>query len=131
MTINFDNALGIHDEALRFRSQRSEVLANNLANADTPGFKARDIDFDSVLSQARDGLMLEATHVRHMADDGRDTGAAPELLYRNPIQPSIDDNTVDSQVELSKFMENSMQFQSSFQFLNGSIQGLKKSITGE
>jgi len=131
MTINFDNALGIHDEALRFRSQRSEVLANNLANADTPGFKARDIQFDSVLDEARQGLAMQASHADHLGGSGNSAAGTPEMLYRNPTQPSIDGNTVDAQAEMARFMQNSMDFQSSFQFLNGSIQGLKKAITGE
>ena len=131
MTINFDNALGIHDEALRFRSQRSEVLANNLANADTPGFKARDIQFESLLNQAQDGLAMEVSHADHFRGDGATANGGPEMLYRNPTQPSIDGNTVNSQAETARFMQNSMDFQSSFQFLNGNIQGLKKAITGE
>lgn len=134
MTINFNNALGIHEEALHLRSQRSEVLANNLANADTPGFKARDIDFKAALDQAQsnqDGMALEASHAGHMSGSGSQTNGGEELLYRNPIQPSIDGNTVDSQVEMAKYTENSMDFQASFQFLNSSIQGLKKAIKGE
>lgn len=134
MTINFDNALGIHEEALHLRSQRSEVLANNLANADTPGYKARDIDFKAALDQAKgmqDGMALEASHSGHMGGNGSLEDGGGELLYRNPSQPSIDGNTVDSQTEMAKYTENSMDFQASFQFLNKSIQGLKKAITGE
>lgn len=132
MTINFDNALGVHEDALQLRSRRSEVLANNLANADTPGYKARDIDFKAALEQAQgeqDGMGLEASHGAHMSGSGGEGG--PELMYRNPSQPSIDGNTVDSQVEMSKYTENSMDFQASFQFLNSSIKGLKQAIKGE
>ena len=134
MTINFNNALGIHDEALHLRSQRSEVLANNLANADTPGFKARDIDFRAALEQAQgmqEGVAMETTSPGHLQAGGNMGSGEAELLYRNPTQPSIDGNTVDSQIEMSKYMENSMDFQASFQFLNSSIQGLKKAIKGE
>ena len=134
MTINFDNALGVHEDALHLRSKRSEVLANNLANADTPGFKARDIDFKAALDQAQgmqEGVALETSSPGHMQGGNGMGGGEPELLYRNPTQPSIDGNTVDSQIEMSKYMENSMDFQASFQFLNSSIQGLKKAITGE
>lgn len=134
MTINFDNALGVHEDALHLRSKRSEVLANNLANADTPGFKARDIDFRAALEQAQgmqEGVAMETSSPGHMQGNNGMGSGGPELLYRNPTQPSIDGNTVDSQIEMSKYMENSMDFQASFQFLNSSIQGLKKAITGE
>lgn len=132
-TISFDNALGIHDDALRLRSQRSEVLANNLANADTPGYKARDIDFQAALQEAQgqqDGMAMAASDPSHMPADGTG-GGSPELMYRNPIQPSIDGNTVDTQTEMSKYMRNSMEFQASFQFLNSSIKGLKDALAGQ
>ncbi|MEQ6884807.1 flagellar basal body rod protein FlgB [Salicola sp. Rm-C-2C1-2] len=132
-TISFDNALGIHDDALRLRSQRSEVLANNLANADTPGYKARDVDFQAALQQAQgqqEGMTMAASDAAHMSADGAG-GGSPELMYRNPIQPSIDGNTVDTQTEMSKYMRNSMEFQASFQFLNSSIKGLKDALAGQ
>ncbi|MGM0450269.1 MAG: flagellar basal body rod protein FlgB [Pseudomonadota bacterium] len=131
-TISFDNAFGVHEDALRLRSQRSEVLANNLANADTPGYKARDIDFEAALQQAQgqqDGMAMAASDSGHMSGGGAE-GDGPELMYRNPIQPSIDGNTVDSQTEMSKYMRNSMDFQASFQFLNSSIKGLKNALSG-
>ena len=132
-TISFDNAFGVHDDALRLRSQRSEVLANNLANADTPGFKARDIDFKAALQQAQgqqDDMAMAASDPGHMTGGGG-SGGSPELMYRNPIQPSIDGNTVDTQTEMSKYMRNSMDFQASFQFLNSSIKGLKDALAGQ
>lgn len=132
-TISFDNAFGIHDDALRLRSQRSEVLANNLANADTPGFKARDIDFQAALQQAQgqqEGMTMAASDAGHMTGEGAG-GGNPELMYRNPIQPSIDGNTVDTQTEMSKYMRNSMEFQASFQFLNSSVKGLKDALGGQ
>ncbi|MFO7787557.1 MAG: flagellar basal body rod protein FlgB [Halospina sp.] len=130
-TISFDNALGIHDDAMRLRSQRSEVLANNLANADTPGYKARDIDFQAALKEAQgqqEGMAMTAADSGHMTGEGAGDGN-PDLMYRNPIQPSIDGNTVDTQTEMSKYMRNSMDFQASFQFLNSSIKGLKNAIS--
>ncbi|MFE8069598.1 flagellar basal body rod protein FlgB [Marinobacteraceae bacterium S3BR75-40.1] len=130
MTINFNNALGIHERALYMRTERAEVLANNLANADTPGFKARDIDFRAALDAAqRDQLPLESTNPGHMGLPG--DGDVPNLKYRVPAQPSIDGNTVDTQVELAHYMRNSMDFQSTFQFLNGKFKGLTAAIKGE
>ncbi|XOZ34393.1 flagellar basal body rod protein FlgB [Halomonadaceae bacterium KBTZ08] len=132
-TISFDNAFGVHDDALRLRSQRSEVLANNLANADTPGYKARDFDFQAALQDAQgqqEGMAMTVSDPGHMGGAGTG-GGTPELMYRNPSQPSIDGNTVETQREISEYMRNSMEFQASFQFLNGSVKGLKNAISGQ
>jgi flagellar basal-body rod protein FlgB len=132
MAISFDKALGIHEQALQARVKRAEVLANNLANADTPGFKARDLDFRAMMAKAKDsmsGLSLNRTHEQHLdaaASDGSD-----ELLYRVPYQPSVDGNTVDAQQEQSRFMRNAMDFQASFQFLSSKFSGLTKALKGE
>lgn len=136
MAISLDKALGIHQPALEARVKRAEVLANNLANADTPGFKARDIDFSAMMQKAQQelsGLGMEKTHERHMDLDAGSGSMAPdsELLYRVPHQPSVDGNTVDSQQEQSRFMRNAMEYQASFQFLNGKVTGLKKAISGQ
>ena len=135
MAISLDSAMGIHEQALHARVKRAEVLANNLANADTPGFKARDIDFSSMMEQARQslgGVSMEKTHERHMdtSSDGP-MGQSSELLYRVPHQPSVDGNTVDAQQEQARFMRNAMDYQASFEFLNGKINGLKKAISGQ
>lgn len=132
MAITFDNALGIHPQALEARVKRAEVLANNLANADTPGFKARDVDFRAMMQQAQEqvgGMQMARTHHAHL--DTSPAGVGADLLYRNPDQPSVDGNTVDSQQEQSRFMRNAMDFQASFQFLNSKFAGLRKAITGE
>lgn len=132
MAITFDKALGIHQHALESRVKRAEVLANNLANADTPGFKARDLDFQAMMQKAQDnmsGFGMEKTHSAHMDASG---GAADsDLLYRVPNQPSVDGNTVDAQAEQTRFMRNAMDYQASFQFLNGKFTGLTKALKGE
>ncbi|MDX5299018.1 MAG: flagellar basal body rod protein FlgB [Gammaproteobacteria bacterium] len=131
MTISFDRALGIHERALATRVQRAEVLANNLANADTPGFKARDIDFRAVLAQAGQSgeLSMQRTHANHLPlTDG---AGSVDVLYRNPLQPAIDGNTVDTQYELAQYTRNAMDYQSSFQFLNSKFKGLVSAIKGE
>lgn len=133
MAINFENALGIHERALAFRSQRAEVLASNLANADTPNYKARDIDFKDALTQAQSSSTKSAmtnTHGRHIQGE---TVASinDDLLYRNPHQPSIDGNTVEEQVEHAAYMENALDFQTSFTFLNSKFKGLTSAIRGE
>lgn len=132
MAISFDKALGIHELALNTRVRRAEVLANNLANADTPGYKARDLDFRAILAQAGgdgSGLELARSDPGHMS--AGDSGADGELMYRNPLQPSIDGNTVDAQQEQAAFMRNAMDYQASFQFLNNSFTGLTKALRGE
>lgn len=133
MAISFDKALGIHDDALTMRSQRAEVLANNLANADTPGFKARDIDFRAALkdaSESQSGAAMERTNDRHMGTGGAMTERAA-LLYRVPHQPSVDGNTVETQQEQSRYMRNAMDFQASFQFLSSKFKGLSSAIKGQ
>ena len=133
MTINFDKALGIHQQALQVRSQRAQVLANNLANIDTPNYKARDIDFKGIL-RGEVQLSSSRTSMR-VSDDqhfaGQSIQSDSDLLYRTPQQPSIDGNTVEEQMEHSAYMENSLAFQASFTFLNKKFSGLMSAIKGE
>lgn len=129
MAISFDKALGIHQKALEVRVGRAEILADNLANADTPGFKARDIDFKSVLAGISSGdLAMQRSHRAHLSDN-MEGGA--KLLYRNPTQPSIDGNTVDSHTEIAEYSKNALSFQSSFQFLNSKFKGLVSALRGD
>ena len=132
MAISFDKALGIHEHALEARVRRAEVLANNMANADTPGFKARDVDFQAVMQRAQQsvaGFEMAKTDDAHM--DTSFGAADSELLYRTPQQPSVDGNTVDAQQEQTRFMRNAMDYQASFQFLSSKFSGLTKAIKGE
>ena len=135
MSISFEKALGIHQQALSFRAQRGEVLANNIANADTPNYKARDLDFASVLAQqtekaAHGSFQATRTSERHIAAEGFAMGEG-ELKYRIPFQASIDQNTVDPQLEQSSYTENAMQFQASFTLLNSKFKGLIGALRGE
>jgi flagellar basal-body rod protein FlgB len=128
-SINFNNALGVHPDAMLLRAKRAEILANNLANSDTPGFKARDINFQAILAkEAQSGLAMSSTNSAHISAR---TSRSSELLFRNPSQPSIDGNTVDSQLEQTIFSRNAMDYNSSFEFLNGKFKGLKSAIRGE
>ncbi len=131
MAISFDNALGIHPSALNVRVQRAEIIANNLANADTPGYKARDIDFRAILnteSEKLSSVKLDKTDDQHI--DGL---LSPDegLKFRNPHQPAIDGNTVETQVEHTEYMQNAMRYQATFQFLNSKFKGLSGAIKGE
>jgi len=133
MAFSFDKLLGIHEQALYLRSQRAEVLSNNIANADTPGFKARDMDFRSVLQQYDNKTVtadLKTTNRQHLPGFSG-SASSPASLYRTPSQPSIDGNTVDSHVEKAEYVSNSVAFQASYTFLNSRIKGIIRAIKGE
>lgn len=134
MAINFNNALGVHPQALVLREKRSEILAANLANADTPDYKARDLDFKSVLNQTLSGgagsdSSLKRTNQGHML--GQQTLLGADLLYRNPHQASLDGNTVETNVEQAKYAENAVQYEASLNFLKGDFSDLMIAIKGQ
>ena len=128
MAISFDKAFAGHDKMLGFRSARAAILANNIANADTPNYQARDIPFDGMLANEQAKLKLSATSHNHLSGGSSSTEGG--LFYRNPNQPSLDGNTVDMQREQAEFAENSLQFDTSFMFLDRKISGMKKALTG-
>jgi flagellar basal-body rod protein FlgB len=128
MPLTFDDGLGIHMQAVLLRARRSEVLAANLVNADTPHYLARDMDFRAALGQAGDRIAMQVTHVHH-SPGGQDGPAA--LLYRVPMQPAVDGNTVDPHVEKTAFMQNALQYEVSLTFLGGRINTLLAAIRGE
>ena len=130
MAISIDKAFGIHPESLALRSKQAEVIAGNIANADTPGYKAKGMDFQKMLSQAaqKQQAGMTRTHEKHF-DVRIETNNG--LEFRIPNQPDTGDgNTVDVQVERNLYLDNSMHYQASLQFLNGKIKGLRKAITG-
>jgi len=134
MPFNIDTALGIHPQALAVRARRAEILAANIANADTPNYKARDLDFRALLGGAQDQQMtarLVATNAAHLPDAEAGVNVGGGLMYRMPLQPSIDGNTVDPQTEYAQFAQNALQYQASLTFLNGRIRGLLTAIRGD
>ena len=134
MSLSFDNAVGVHPAALKLRGERHQTLSENLANADTPNYKARDMDFASALEQAQrgqgGGLQMAATHANHLPGQSQGPNSA-EALYRVPHSPSLDGNTVETQVEQAKFAENTVQYRASLDFLGGRISSLVGAIRGE
>lgn len=128
--MKLDDVFGIHDEATRLRARRAEVLASNLANADTPGYKARDFDFRAMLRKEMQApVRLASTHSRHIqADNG--IVALSQMGYRIPQQASVDGNTVEVEREQAEFSANAMRYQASLQFLDSRIKGLKLAIKG-
>ncbi len=139
---DLDAHIGLHADALKLRAQRAELIANNLANADTPGFKARDLDFRAVLAATHGGgvaarqvggaIALTTTQSGHLstaADAAASTAGA--LQYRKPLAPSIDGNTVDVQVEQAAFAENAIRYQATLNFVSSRFRGLMTAITGQ
>ena len=138
MQFGLDKFFGINQQALTIHSRRSEILAGNLANADTPGYKARDIDFKAALQAVKndtDAASLSTSNARHLTSTGATAGRVDEVLgemkFRTPSQPSIDGNTVDPLLEKAQFMENALRYQTSLQFLGGKIKHLKSALKGE
>ncbi len=134
-----DQTLGFHEAALSLRAQRQQLLASNIANADTPNYKARDVDFAKALQGAlvKNGTAapteLVKTSVGHLSSsasaDKTGPGGAP-LLYRNAAQASIDGNTVDMDVERNQFADNAIRYEASLTFINGQIRSLLSAIQG-
>ena len=134
MPIDLNKHLGVHAAALNLRSQRTEVLAANLANADTPGYRARDVDFKSALAAAASSnapVRLETTRAGHIGAGTANGLPGAELKYRTPLAPSLDGNTVDAQLEQSAFAENTVRYQATLSFLSSKFRGLMTAITGQ
>ncbi|MGO2007331.1 flagellar basal body rod protein FlgB [Vreelandella alkaliphila] len=143
MIDQLESAFNYHQQALGLRQARHDVLAANIANADTPNYKARDLDFASELKKAVAGsqsqqqqngaLPLARTSERHLQGEGpawRGVGSA-ELLYRIPDQPSLDGNTVDMDRERTQFADNAVRYQAALTIMNRRIQGLKNAMQPE
>ncbi|MFS2109344.1 flagellar basal body rod protein FlgB [Sphingomonas sp. Sphisp140] len=114
-----DNLFGVHGTALAVRSQRMGMLASNIANASTPGYKAKDIDFRAALNSAT------------AAGGSIDGAIDANTLYRVPLQPSADGNTVELTTEQTAFAENAVAYQTTLSFLNGRIGQITRALKGE
>ncbi len=123
------NYLEFHAQALQLRSRRNEILASNIANAATPHFKARDLNFEQEIQRHVKQGPLQTTSDRHFP-----TNIHPlreQIKYRQPINPSLDGNTVELNVEQMEFSENVVRYQTTLEFLNKRISGLMSAIKGE
>ena len=128
MTI-FDNVFGIHENALKLRERRLNVLTENIANADTPNYTARDIDFKSVMRATQSGAKdMATTHKSHI-----DAGKLGKdgLVYRNPLNPAADGNTVELSVQQSEFGKESTRYTATMQFIENRIGGVRRALRGE
>jgi len=129
--MKIDEAFGIHEQALVLKARRAEVLAGNIANADTPGYKARDFDFHKMLRQQLPQMdRMQVTQRGHIQADN---GIVPpsQLEYRIPLQPSLDGNSVDTQLEHTAYAANALEYQASLRFLTGNIRKLMTAIKGQ
>ena len=130
-----DDALNFHQSALRVRGQRQELIAANIANADTPNFKARDVDFGTAMKNALAGNASKAfntttTSAGHMNGTPSITGGPGEPLFRPVIQGSVDGNTVDMDVERNRFAENAVHYDANLTFLNSQIKLMLAALQG-
>lgn len=122
----FDQALGVHSFALQLSVERAEIIASNLANVDTPGFQARDINYKEIMAQVdRSLLQSEGSSAGYLQN------LPSQLKYRVPFQASADGNTAELNVEQANFANNAMNFETSLTFLNMKLNGLHKAINGE
>ena len=131
MASKIDNALSFQQQALGLRAQRQQILAGNIANADTPNYKARDFEFSAALKEAVAGrssgnLTLATTNAAHLPGSVQESSA--RLLYRNPVQPSADGNTVDMDVERAQFSENAVQYEAGVAFITAQIKLLTAAV---
>ena len=160
MTDRLDNEFRFHQSALALRAERQQLLASNIANADTPNFKARDIDFRKALVQALGGATgshstasvaspgsgtqvmstssslaaaLAASHPAHLTSTSAagSTASGAELLYRAPRQDSIDGNTVELDAERAQFADNAVRYEASISAVNGKLKSLLAAISGQ
>jgi flagellar basal-body rod protein FlgB len=129
MPLNINQLFAPHEQVLKVANQRLELLAANIANADTPNYKARDLDFKAALQAAQgDSVTLAATRPGHL--QGAGASGRADVKYRWPDQPSLDGNTVDSQKESAAVAETSVRYQASLTFLNQQLRALRTAITG-
>ncbi len=124
-----DRYFGVHAAALELRAKRLDLLSSNIANAATPGYKARDLDFGAELRAASSGGTLAATQPGHIAEPQAGVGGSAK--YRVPVQASLDGNTVELSTEQTLFAENAVRYQSSLSFINGRIAQLNAALKGE
>lgn len=134
MINKLDEAMRFQQVALNLRSARQELLASNIANADTPSYKARDIDFASALQNAIAGaspkLPLATPSGQHLDGVAGQSVMGAPVQYRRPVQPSADGNTVDMDVERAQFAENALRYEAGVKFIDSKFKGLLAAIQG-
>ncbi len=130
MRVSLDNEFALHGAALALESQRSEILAGNLANIETPGYQARDIDYQSIMQSVAHSLQTTSTSATAQTTPAVELGS-DDLLYRIPYQTTQDGNTAELGPEQTRFDQNAMAFKTSLRFMNYTIAGIKEAISGD
>lgn len=131
MTV-LDSYLSTHANALTLRNQRLDLISQNIANATTPNYRARDLDFAKAMASAQGGARLWTTAAGHVeGPDGTGASTDASLVYRVPLSPSLDNNTVEMGVEQAAFGKAAADYQASLQFLENRISGLRKALRGD
>ncbi|MCW2037076.1 flagellar basal body rod protein FlgB [Xanthomonas campestris] len=133
MSSPFTSFLGIHGDALTLREQRMKLIASNLSNVDTPGYKAKDLNFEAALKAAegvRDGGLMKATDAKHY-EIGSAAGLNPFQITREADQPSLDGNTVDPDAERAAYGRAALEYRASLSFLESKVRSMLTAITGQ
>lgn len=134
MVNKLDDMFRFHQTALSLRAARQELLASNIANADTPNYKARDVNFADALKNAMAGTSTELpvvkTSPQHLEGNTGSSIMGAPVMYRKPIQASADGNTVDMDVERAQFADNALRYEASVMFVNAKLKGLLTAIQG-
>lgn len=130
MALNFNSYFGVHADALLIREQRASQLANNIANMNTPNYKAMDVDFNQILStkMAGQSQKMNTTASNHM---DMKSDFSTQLKYRVPHHASLDGNTVDKDIETSEFARNALNYQASLSFIDNKIKSMMLALKGE
>lgn len=129
-----ENALQFHQTALNVQARRQQMIASNIANADTPNYKARDMDFRGALQGALQQRFAPLALATSSAGHLKSANSLPFEMYagyRVPMQASVDGNTVDMDVERAAFTENSLHYEASITFINGLLRGMQTAISGQ
>jgi flagellar basal-body rod protein FlgB len=128
------DTLNLQTQALVLRSERQRLIASNIANAETPGYVARDLDFQAALREATGETavkgQLQATHAGHRTPTAG-ARAEPHLLYATPSQTNLDNNTVDMDRERASFADNAVKYEATLRFVNGQVSTLMSAIKGQ
>lgn len=136
MINKLDASLSFHQNALRVRGQRQELIAANIANADTPNYKARDLDFGAAMKNAMSGVAHEGFNTKKTSEQHLD-GAPSKVtspggaLFRPIMQGSVDGNTVDMDVERNQFADNAIRYEASLIMINGQLKKMLAAIQGQ
>ena len=134
MINKLDHAFRFYQDAANLRAHRQQLIASNIANADTPQYKARDISFKEAMEGAltgRRGVILVTSAPNHIASPaGTGVAAGQQLLYRTAVQGSVDGNTVDMDVERNQFADNAIHYEANLTFISDQIRQMRTAIQG-